>query len=134
VRGIIGVTEFKRSLHGVTPSDNRRLHAEALGEWEGRIAAARTELKGQLRSLSLREANGLRGAWYRKEAAALADDPETLNHWQDDQSYLSDLFYETDEGTADREFVADKHIRGDAVTLLSQHGIAADAPVSPTCG
>ena len=82
-------------LHGATPAENRRLHAQALAEWEGRIAAARAELKGEHRSLSLRDADALCGHWYREEAAKLADNPGTASHWEQERDYLTDLFQRT---------------------------------------
>jgi integrase len=126
VKGVIGLSEFKRPLHGATASENRRLNAEALAEWEGRIAAARAELRGQRRSLSLREADALCGAWYRQEAARLADDPGTASHWEEERDYLADMFQQTSEDSHEREFVADQFIRGEADALLKCHGIVAD--------
>lgn len=125
VRGILGRTEFKRPLRGETAAENRRLHAETLARWEAEIGAARAKLKGEARTLTLREIDAACGAWYRAEADRWADDPGKEQDW--DQCH-DDLMGEMDEADdpAEREFVPDRAWLAQADAVLRGQGFAAD--------
>jgi integrase len=91
LQGIIGKTEFKRSLRATSMDDVKRLHVETLAEWSRIFAAARAQLTGKLQAVPERHIAALAGEFYRqqisKEEAAVTLSAEA---WDETQGYLLD--------------------------------------------
>lgn len=115
VRALLGRTEFKRSLRGATPADNRRLHLELMARWEAQIAAAREQLAGRTVRLAPRRVGELAAAWYREESAFWEDEQTGGGDWELMAEQLAD---QGGPGRQEREA---------ALTLTRDRGIAADA-------
>jgi hypothetical protein len=91
LQGIIGKTEFRRSLRATSMDDVKRLHVETLAEWGRIFASARAQLAGKLEAVPERQIAALAGEFYRqqisKEEAAVTLSAEA---WDDTQGYLLD--------------------------------------------
>jgi integrase len=126
VQALLGRTEFRRPLHGSTAAEIKRLHAEALAEWEAQIAAARASQSGSTRVLTAPEVDALCGEYYRAELAEHSDDPGHERGWELVHEALLDRLpdYEPDE--APPAFEPKASDLDEAGGLLLSKGIAAD--------
>ena len=127
LRGVVGRTEFKRPLRGANQAENRRLHAEALIEWEGELAVARAKVQGNLVSLSGRQVDAFCGGWYREQVELYGENPGAPLDWELYIDPLRDeVQHEIDEEIP--EYEPDRQALAEADALLSDAGIAADTP------
>ncbi|MBN8872179.1 MAG: hypothetical protein J0H67_05030 [Rhodospirillales bacterium] len=121
LRAILGRTEFKRPLHGSTSAEIKRLHAEALAEWETLIESARAKLAGKRQSMTARQIEALCGEWYRAELAEHEDDPASSEAWQG----VVDALLDRAEPPAD-EYRATAEDLTEAEGLWMSQGVAVD--------
>jgi len=130
VRAILGRTEFKAPLRGEGRAEIARQHAELIAGWEAQIAAARAQLRGDLRSLTQREISALCGEWYRARIAEYEDEPGDAYGWEATLDYLLSLLPEEEDGEhihLEPAFAPTKEWLEKARGLLQARGIAADA-------
>ena len=126
LRPILGRREFKRPLRAICPAEVKRLHLEAMAEWEAQLAAARAKLRGDLRTLTAREVDAFCGRWYADEAAKYADDPGSAAEWDQHLSHYAGYFHSAPG--EDSEFIKDRALSDEAGAWLTAQGIAADTP------
>lgn len=132
VRHILGRTEFKRAIRASTQAEFCKLWGEAMAEFEAQIEAARDQLEGRLRTLTLREADDLAEEWYRGRVEALGGDANTADHWELERDLLSSLFLPQVDPEGEpirhqrRTFAPDAGTLRAARLRLLERGIAAD--------
>ena len=126
LRPILGRREFKRPLRATCRAEVKRLHLEAMAEWDAQIAAARAKLRGDLRTLTAREVDAFCGRWYADEAAKYADDPGSAAEWDQHLSHYAGYFHSAPG--EDSEFIKDRALSDEAGAWLTAQGIAADTP------
>jgi hypothetical protein len=99
VRGILGKREFKRALRGASQGEVKALHLAAMAEFEAQIAAARAQVRGEVRELTHNEIHALCGEWYREEMGEHEADPSSPDGWALVTEALQDRLpdYEGDE-------------------------------------
>ena len=128
VRAILGRPEFKRPLHGATQAENKRLHAEALAEWEGAISVARLKLAGLHQTMSARQIDALCGEWYRDHLALHEDSPGDVVAWEEEFSRLTEsLAGDPDDPGSVDDYEATPADLAAADKLWTAKGIAVDA-------
>jgi hypothetical protein len=127
VRSIIGKSEFKRPLRGITTAEIKRLHAEAMAEREAQIGAARSKLSGNLRSLKAIEIAALCGEYYRAELAEHSDDPGDEEGWDLVRDVLLDRLEDHEADEPPNPFEPQDRDLEEAESLLLSKGIAADS-------
>ena len=126
LRAILGQSEFKRPLRALEPAEIRRLHREAMADFEARIEAARAKAGGNLRSLNAREIAGLCGVRYREALASHEREPGDAMAWEATRDALLEVVAcEPDQAPPDMAPTADDIAKADA--WLFGQGIAADA-------
>ena len=126
VRAIIGKSELVQTLGTTDPAEAKRRHREIMAGFEAQIAAARSQLRGETRSLSAGEIAAIVGEWYRAEVERIEQAPGRPEDRDVDLEWLFQDVRET-EDPDDRQFVpAAKHL-DEADAMLRARGIAADA-------
>lgn len=127
LRSILGRREFKRPLRATCQAEVKRLHREAMAEWDAQIEAARAKLRGDLRSLTAREISAACGAWYRAALAEHGDEPGDPEAWDAFMGHLADeVPCGPDE--AEPDFEPGPRWLEEADGVLRAQGVAADAP------
>ena len=69
LRPILGRREFTWSLLADNKAELKRLHREALDEWEAQIATARALADGKVVTLTFKEVQAVAGRYYRDQVA-----------------------------------------------------------------
>lgn len=128
LRGILGRSEFKRPLRAETQAEVKRLHAEALAEWEGLIADARRRLTSPAQTMTARDIAAVGGAYYRAEVARYEADPGSAGAWDITRDLLIDRLPEGPEEEVDeRHYPPTPADLAEAAKLWDARGIVADA-------
>jgi hypothetical protein len=128
LQSILGRTEFKRSLRATSLVDVKRLHSEALAEFDRLIAVARAQLNGNLRPLTDREISALCGVWYgRRLAEVEAEGPIDPKRWDLEADLLTDRIHRDAEDPELWGFTPSNRDLAEAELFLEEHGVAATA-------
>lgn len=122
LRAIVGKRELKRSLRTKDPQEARNAAPPVLAEFNGILASARGQ--GET-PLTLRQIDGVMGAWYRAETQKWAEDPGEARHWDFAASYYGDMFRRQD-GDEHYTFEVGVAFLKETADLLRANGIVTD--------
>jgi hypothetical protein len=123
LRAVVGKRELVSSLRTKDAAEARRLAPAVVQRFQNEIAAAR----GESRTLTLTEIDGLCGTWHQEQMARWGADPGKQEDW-DVYTDLQAEKWQPDEYETLCEPTGDEEDRADARALLAAAGIRADAP------
>lgn len=127
LRAIVGKRELKVSLRTKDPEVAKVAMRDALDRFDAILGSARAKVNGTRAALTIKQITAAVGVAYRAKAAKYADDPGTVQRWEEWGSYYSDFFVPEDgDDDGPRFFTSDGAIRAEAEDILTAQGITAD--------
>jgi integrase len=122
--------EFIENLGTKVPADAKRLAPAADSRLRAKLAAADAHARGLLSPVTEKQVAALGGVHYRRELAAIEDNPGDPADWEIAHTLLGDQIADTDEPqtapAADWDVKLSLGNRRDATALLHEHGLPAD--------